>query len=157
MIQYIAKSTATDFTTDTVWKFSNSFKHHAPGVTWPWSAHKEDKSTVPSDHTSGTPSPCCPEGRPAMLIKCGKKANNSLPGESSATLRCSGSGRHGCTFEEIYNNLHRAAHHQYLTGSDPKMKSDSHMPQATVHSSLVAEAWLAWHSMQRSMMWFLKS
>ena len=29
------------------------------------------------------------------------------------------------------------------------------MPQATVHSSLVAEAWLAWHSMQRSMMWFL--
>ena len=30
------------------------------------------------------------------------------------------------------------------------------MPQATVHSSLVAEAWLAWHSMQRSMMWFLK-
>src|SRR5690242_2647656 len=27
------------------------------------------------------------------------------------------------------------------------------MPQATVHSSLVAEAWLAWHSMQRSMMW----
>lgn len=29
-----------------------------------------------------------------------------------------------------------------------------HTPQATVHSSLVAEAWLAWHSMQRSMMWF---
>ncbi len=28
-----------------------------------------------------------------------------------------------------------------------------HMPQATVHSSEVAEAWLAWHSMQRSMMW----
>lgn len=27
------------------------------------------------------------------------------------------------------------------------------MPQATVHSSLVADAWLAWHSMQRSMMW----
>jgi hypothetical protein len=27
------------------------------------------------------------------------------------------------------------------------------MPHATVHSSLVAEAWLAWHSMQRSMMW----
>jgi hypothetical protein len=27
------------------------------------------------------------------------------------------------------------------------------MPQATVHSSLVAEAWFAWHSMQRSMMW----
>lgn len=27
------------------------------------------------------------------------------------------------------------------------------IPQATVHSSLVAEAWLAWHSMQRSMMW----
>ena len=36
------------------------------------------------------------------------------------------------------------------------MKIGSHMPQATVHSSLVAEAWLAWHSMQRSMMWFLK-
>ena len=29
------------------------------------------------------------------------------------------------------------------------------MPHATVHSSLVAEAWLAWHSMHRSMMWFL--
>jgi hypothetical protein len=28
------------------------------------------------------------------------------------------------------------------------------MPQATVHSSLVADAWLAWHSMHRSMMWF---
>lgn len=27
------------------------------------------------------------------------------------------------------------------------------IPQATVHSSLVAEAWLAWQSMQRSMMW----
>merc|ERR1712098_911396 len=27
------------------------------------------------------------------------------------------------------------------------------MPQATVHSSLVAEAWLAWHSIHRSMMW----
>lgn len=26
-------------------------------------------------------------------------------------------------------------------------------PQATVHSSLVALAWLAWHSMQRSIMW----
>jgi hypothetical protein len=25
-------------------------------------------------------------------------------------------------------------------------------PQATVHSSLVADAWFAWHSMQRSMM-----
>ena len=31
----------------------------------------------------------------------------------------------------------------------------THMPHATVHSSLVAEAWLAWHSMHRSMMWFL--
>lgn len=29
-----------------------------------------------------------------------------------------------------------------------------HTPQATVHSSLVADAWLAWHSMHRSMMWF---
>ena len=29
------------------------------------------------------------------------------------------------------------------------------MPHATVHSSLVADAWLAWHSMHRSMMWFL--
>ena len=37
-----------------------------------------------------------------------------------------------------------------------KIKQDSHIPQATVHSSLVAEAWLAWHSMHRSMMWFLR-
>merc|ERR1719175_574570 len=29
-----------------------------------------------------------------------------------------------------------------------------HIPHATVHSSEVAEAWLAWHSMHRSMMWF---
>jgi hypothetical protein len=28
------------------------------------------------------------------------------------------------------------------------------MPQATVHSSLVADAWLAWHSMHKSMIWF---
>lgn len=28
------------------------------------------------------------------------------------------------------------------------------IPQATVHSSLAAEAWLAWHSIQRSMIWF---
>lgn len=26
-------------------------------------------------------------------------------------------------------------------------------PQATVHSSLVADAWLAWHSIHRSIMW----
>lgn len=26
-------------------------------------------------------------------------------------------------------------------------------PQATVHSSLVADAWFAWHSMHKSMMW----
>merc|ERR1719431_2134241 len=37
-----------------------------------------------------------------------------------------------------------------------KWKAWLHMPQATVHSSLVAEAWLAWHSMHRSMMWFLQ-
>ena len=29
-----------------------------------------------------------------------------------------------------------------------------HIPHATVHSSDVAEAWLAWHSMHKSMMWF---
>merc|ERR1719251_392413 len=37
-----------------------------------------------------------------------------------------------------------------------KWKAWLHMPHATVHSSLVAEAWLAWHSMHRSMMWFLQ-
>jgi hypothetical protein len=36
-----------------------------------------------------------------------------------------------------------------------KWKAWLHMPQATVHSSLVALAWFAWHSMHRSMMWFL--
>jgi len=30
------------------------------------------------------------------------------------------------------------------------------IPHATVHSSLVADAWLAWHSMQRSIIWFLQ-
>ena len=39
--------------------------HHAPGATWP-EPTKKKKSTVPSGHTSGTPSPCCPEGRPAI-------------------------------------------------------------------------------------------
>ena len=34
-----------------------------------------------------------------------------------------------------------------------KWKAWLHIPQATVHSSEVTEAWLAWHSMQRSMMW----
>ena len=28
-------------------------------------------------------------------------------------------------------------------------------PQATLHSSLVADAWFAWHSMHRSIIWFL--
>merc|ERR1719340_628712 len=37
-----------------------------------------------------------------------------------------------------------------------KWKAWLHIPQATVHSSLVALAWLAWHSMHRSMMWFLQ-
>lgn len=27
-------------------------------------------------------------------------------------------------------------------------------PQATVHSSLVADAWFAWHSIHRSIIWF---
>lgn len=35
-----------------------------------------------------------------------------------------------------------------------KWKAWLQIPQATVHSSLVAEAWFAWHSMHRSMMWF---
>ena len=29
-----------------------------------------------------------------------------------------------------------------------------HTPQATVHSSVVAAAWFAWHSIHKSMMWF---
>merc|ERR1719340_327229 len=37
-----------------------------------------------------------------------------------------------------------------------KWKAWLHIPQATVHSSLVAEAWFAWHSMHRSMIWFLQ-
>lgn len=35
-----------------------------------------------------------------------------------------------------------------------KWKAWLQIPQATVHSSLVAAPWLAWHSMQRSMIWF---
>lgn len=31
-----------------------------------------------------------------------------------------------------------------------------HTPQATVHSSDVADAWFAWHSIQRSIIWFLQ-
>merc|ERR1719317_467914 len=37
-----------------------------------------------------------------------------------------------------------------------KWKAWLHIPQATVHSSLVALAWFAWHSMHRSMIWFLQ-
>lgn len=40
--------------------------------------------------------------------------------------------------------------HAQTTNNEPWLQ----MPQATVHSSDVADAWLAWHSMQRSMMWF---
>jgi len=37
-----------------------------------------------------------------------------------------------------------------------KWKAWLQTPHATVHSSLVALAWFAWHSMQRSIMWFLQ-
>lgn len=35
-----------------------------------------------------------------------------------------------------------------------KWKAWLQIPQATVHSSVVAAPWLAWHSIHRSMMWF---
>jgi len=37
-----------------------------------------------------------------------------------------------------------------------KWKAWLQIPHATVHSSLVAEAWLAWHSIHKSIMWFLQ-
>jgi len=57
------------------------------GVTWSerrlWCPQQQRQANGSSSgRTSGTPSPCCLTGK---------------PGESSATLKCSGSGKHGCT------------------------------------------------------------
>jgi len=37
-----------------------------------------------------------------------------------------------------------------------KWKAWLQTPQATVHSSLVTDAWFAWHSIHKSIMWFLQ-
>merc|ERR1719341_1859183 len=93
LMTYILQKHSNGFHSRHCLKVSTFLIHHAPVQDRHWrhgmdrnevcSAPKEDKSTIPSGHTSGTPSPCCPEGR---------------PGEFSTTLRYSGSGKHGCTF-----------------------------------------------------------
>lgn len=69
---------------------------------------------------SGIPSLGCPRDR--LVV-------------SSASVRCSGSGRHAV--EEKASAC--------ATGTDVA-RLTLQIPHATVHSSLVAEAWLAWHS-----------
>ena len=113
----LLKNTAIDFTADIVQKFLHSFytmlwvRSHMVRKKICGVHNNEDKPMVPSGRTSGTPSPCCLTGKPTgfhqvgILIKCYwmpsaiKWEKNSLPGESSATLKCSGSGKHGCTFK----------------------------------------------------------
>ena len=104
--------------------------------------NKEDKPMVPSGRTSGTPSPCCLTGKPTgfhqvgILIKCYwmpsaiKWEKNSLPGESSATLKCSGSGKHGCTFEVKLEscNEDEIFHHPIQINVFQKSKWSSHAP-----------------------------
>jgi hypothetical protein len=97
------------------------------------------------DHTFGTPNPCYQVGR---LV------------ESSTNGKCSGNGR-------------RANCQSALSNNEEAGSLTLQIPHATVHSSLVAEAWFAWHSipsrkldsisfrqhrgnLQRSMMWFLQ-
>lgn len=81
-----------------------------------------------SGRTSGTPNRGCPADR---------------LDESSASVRCSGNGRHA-----VHVLLARPC--LYVLRADDLTLQ---MPHATVHSSLVVEPWLAWQSIQRSMMW----
>ena len=73
-----------------------------------------------SDRISGIPSLCCQVG--------------ILDG-SSTNERCNESGRRATQSISATSIVH------------VPVKLTLHIPQATVHSSLVAEAWFAWHSM----------
>lgn len=84
--------------------------------------------------TSGTPTPCCPEDTPAS---------------SSASGRCSGNGTHAEHTHSYWLIFHYIQNSEVQKCSEKLENSVSltlHTPQATVHSSDVAEAWLAWHS-----------
>lgn len=107
-------------------------------------------STLPPSHH-----PSC-----SRDAKLGGQPRRSMP--SPLLLACAGKGRRA-------RLLVRASHphpavpsfqlsHAHLlilasTSPDPPCTLTLHCPHATVHSSVVALPWLAWHSMHRSMMW----
>ena len=103
-------------------------RQNACHKSFPDHLHMCNHTLSSTAHTSGTPNPGCPADTPAS---------------SSASARCSGSGRRA-TFDLSASLTHPRFRYRALT---------LQIPQATVHSSLVAEAWLAWQSMHRSMMW----
>lgn len=88
-------------------------------------------SIVLSGRTFGTPTLGCREDR---------------LDESSTNARCNGNGKRAEKWKRKFLSC------QCPDGAF-SAKLTLQTPQATVHSSLVALAWLAWHSMHRSMMW----
>ncbi|EZA50006.1 hypothetical protein X777_11495 [Ooceraea biroi] len=86
-----------------------------------------------NDLTSEIPTRDCPMGKPVVFL---------------ANVRCSESERRARE-EKIHDTIEKDL--QWLCSKYRALTL--HTPQATVHSSLVADAWFAWHSMQRSIMW----
>lgn len=64
----------------------------------------------------------------------------------------------GCVSRALYLSIPRSLNHRLRipTKLPRSRRLTLQIPQATVHSSLVALAWLAWQSIHRSMMWFLQ-
>ena len=99
---------------------------------------------------SGTPSPCYQGDRPA------ERKSEPIWHQEDASFYLT-SLQPSRDAVEVEGVVTPVANQFCANEKMEKIKQDSHIPQATVHSSLVAEAWLAWHSMHRSMMWFLVS
>lgn len=57
------------------------------------------------------------------------------------------------TFVKLLNVYQKNETKELYKTVRTKKKLTLQTPQATVHSSLVADAWLAWHSIHKSMMW----
>lgn len=91
-----------------------------------------------SDRISGIPILGCPVGTLDAFL---------------ANVKCNESGMHA-------GNLRRRINEKNCQENCYKMRTTKiakltlQTPQATVHSSLVADAWFAWHSIHKSMMWF---
>ena len=98
---------------------------------------------------SGTPSPCYQGDRPA------ERKSEPIWHQEDASFYLT-SLQPSRDAVEVEGVVTPVANQFCANEKMEKIKQDSHIPQATVHSSLVAEAWFAWHSMHRSMMWFLR-